>query len=98
MRHRPEPARSKMTLGCSAPGAAVAFLGDVLGNLQMRGKQRLIVHGGEAVVAAHGLGEGAGDGLLNRVGDLLETLQGIGRTCRGRLGRAAQPIMPKPIE
>ena len=55
-------------------GAAVAFLGDVLGDLQVCGKERLIVHGGEAVVAAHGLGEGAGDGLLNRVGNLLETL------------------------
>ena len=72
-------------------GAAVALLGDVLGDLQVRGQERLIVHGGEAVVAAHGPGEGAGDGLLNRIGDLLETLQGIGRTCRGRLGRAAQP-------
>ena len=72
-------------------GAAVAFLGDVLGDLQVCGKERLIVHGGEAVVAVHRLGEGAGDGLLNRVGNLLETLQGLGHTCRGRLGRAAQP-------
>ena len=72
-------------------GAAVAFLGDVLGDLQVRGEERLIVHGGEAVVAAYGLGEGAGDGLLNRVGDLLESLQGLGYACRGRFVRAAQP-------
>ena len=60
--------------GMLRTGSAVAFLGDVLGDLQVRGEERLVVHGGQAVVAAHRFGEGAGDGLLNRVGNLLKTL------------------------
>ena len=74
-------------------GAAVTFFGHVFGENEVGFGERLIVEGGEAVEACHGLGDALRDGLGYGVGDFLGTGSGV-RFRRGVPGGGARASEP----